>query len=51
MKDSGHLLYAGGLADQPYWLIEAWEIYKIETAAKPVTAKAPPKEAKGKTHG
>lgn len=29
---SQHLLYAGGWSDQPYWLIEAYEIFKSEQA-------------------
>jgi len=29
---SGHLLHQGGWADQPCWLVEAYEIYKAESA-------------------
>lgn len=27
---SGHLLYGGGWADQPFWFVEAYEMYKAE---------------------
>lgn len=29
---TGHLLHPGGLGDQPAWLIEGLEIYRIERA-------------------
>lgn len=29
---TGHLPFSGGWADQPYWLVEAFEVYKIESA-------------------
>ena len=29
---TGHLLYGGGLGAQPYWMIEALEILRAETA-------------------
>ncbi|MBI5344764.1 MAG: hypothetical protein HZB83_05430 [Deltaproteobacteria bacterium] len=32
MDASGHLLHQGGWADQPCWLIEAYEIYRVEHA-------------------
>jgi hypothetical protein len=31
MDGSGRLLHTGGWGAQPYWLIEAYEIYKSET--------------------
>lgn len=34
IEDSKHLLFDGGLGSQPRWLIEAMEIYKIETARR-----------------
>lgn len=34
VEDSGHLLHAGGLGDQPTWLAEAMEIHKIEQSAE-----------------
>lgn len=27
---TGHLLHDGGIGEQPYWLVEAYEIYKAE---------------------
>ncbi len=30
MDDTKQLLFAGGIAEQPYWLIESYEIYKSE---------------------
>lgn len=32
INESGVLLHEGGWGNQPYWLIEAYEIYKVETA-------------------
>ena len=32
MEDSGHLLFGGAWADQPAWLAQAYEIFKLETA-------------------
>lgn len=32
MDNSGHLLYGGGWADQPAWLVQAYEIFKHEMA-------------------
>lgn len=34
IDSTGHLLYEGGLANQPYWLIEAMDIYKRESSLK-----------------
>ena len=34
IDDSKILLHAGGWGDQPAWLVEAVELYKIETAKK-----------------
>lgn len=31
VDDTKRLLYAGGWGDQPYWLIEAYEILKTES--------------------
>lgn len=31
---SGHLLYAGGWGDQPAWLVEAYEIFRVEQGAR-----------------
>lgn len=31
LESSGRLFFDGGWADQPYWLVEAYEIYKMET--------------------
>lgn len=33
MAGSQGLLHAGGWGDQPYWLVEAYEIYHAESAA------------------
>lgn len=30
MESTGHLYYEGGLSEQPFWLIEAMELYKSE---------------------
>ena len=30
MNATGELLYNGGLGEQPYWLVEAYEMYKTE---------------------
>ncbi|MEE8575514.1 MAG: hypothetical protein V3T30_08890 [Thermodesulfobacteriota bacterium] len=30
MENTGHLLYSGGLGAQPAWLVEAYEIYRVE---------------------
>ena len=30
VEETGQLLFNGGWAEQPYWLIEAFEIYKME---------------------
>ena len=30
VEETGQLLFNGGWAEQPYWLIEAFEIYKTE---------------------
>ena len=30
MDVTGELLNSGGLGEQPYWLVEAYEIYKHE---------------------
>ena len=32
VDSTGHLLHPGGLGDQPTWLIEGLEIYRIERA-------------------
>lgn len=32
MEATGHMLYAGGIAEQPYWFLEAYEILKTEQA-------------------
>jgi len=32
VEDSKSLLYAGGWGDQPMWFVEAFEIFKIESA-------------------
>jgi hypothetical protein len=32
ISTTGFLYYAGGLGDQPFWLIEAFEIFKAEEA-------------------
>lgn len=32
IDSSGRLLFPGGWADQPYWLIEAYEAFKAESA-------------------
>ncbi|MBI5827660.1 MAG: hypothetical protein HZB22_08035 [Deltaproteobacteria bacterium] len=32
IEDSGFLLYAGGWGEQPHWLVEAFEMYKVERA-------------------
>jgi len=32
MEDSKQLLFDGGWSEQPYWLIEAIQIYKAELA-------------------
>ncbi|MFQ5479787.1 MAG: hypothetical protein ACE5DW_00730 [Thermodesulfobacteriota bacterium] len=31
LESSGRLFFDGGWADQPHWLVEAYEMYKIET--------------------
>lgn len=33
VEDSGVLLHGGGWAEQPYWLVEAVEIYRMEKAS------------------
>ncbi len=33
MDGSGHLLYGGAWAEQPAWLVQAYEIFKYETAS------------------
>lgn len=33
MDGTGHLFHSGGLGSQPYWLIEAYEIFKSECAS------------------
>ncbi len=30
LVEQGHLLWPGGWADQPYWLIQAQDVYKHE---------------------
>ncbi len=30
VEDTSLLLYGGGWGDQPFWLVEAFEIYKYE---------------------
>lgn len=30
--DSGYLLFSGGWGKQPYWFVEAYQIYKEEVA-------------------
>jgi len=32
IDDTKHLLFSGGWSEQPFWLMEAWEIYKTECA-------------------
>lgn len=32
LEDTGNMLHAGGWAEQPFWLIQAFEIFKRETA-------------------
>lgn len=32
LDSTGHLLFTGGWAMQPYWLVEAYEIFKCESA-------------------
>lgn len=32
IEDSKSLLFAGGWADQPMWFVEAFEIFRIESA-------------------
>jgi len=32
LESSGQLFFDGGWADQPSWLVEAYEIYKIESS-------------------
>jgi hypothetical protein len=32
IDESGHLLYGGGWAEQPCWLVEALEVYRVERA-------------------
>ncbi|MBI5491998.1 MAG: hypothetical protein HY893_03600 [Deltaproteobacteria bacterium] len=32
LDSTGHLLFSGGWAMQPYWLAEAYEIFKRESA-------------------
>ena len=34
VDDSKQLLFGGGWADQPHWLVEALEIFKAETAKR-----------------
>lgn len=34
MDGSGHLLYGGGWAEQPAWLVEAYEMFRCETALR-----------------
>ncbi|MFQ5428045.1 MAG: hypothetical protein ACE5EZ_03595 [Thermodesulfobacteriota bacterium] len=31
LESSAQLFFDGGWADQPHWLVEAYEIYKMET--------------------
>ncbi|MBI1913033.1 MAG: hypothetical protein HYS21_13685 [Deltaproteobacteria bacterium] len=31
VEDTGNLLFEGGWAAQPFWLVEAFEIYKYES--------------------
>ena len=32
IDSTGQLLFEGGWADQPFWLVEAYEIYRTEKA-------------------
>lgn len=32
MDATGHLLFSGGWATQPFWLAEAYEVFKCESA-------------------
>ncbi len=32
LEDTGNMLNAGGWAEQPFWLIQAFEIFKTETS-------------------
>ena len=32
--DTGHLLHQGGWAEQPAWLVEAYQIYRVENARR-----------------
>lgn len=34
MDGSGHLLYGGGWVEQPAWLVEAYEMFRCETALR-----------------
>ncbi|MEK6532101.1 MAG: hypothetical protein AABZ23_06395 [Deltaproteobacteria bacterium] len=34
LEATGNMLHAGGWAEQPYWLIQAFEIFKAEAARR-----------------
>lgn len=34
VDDTGHLLHQGGWAEQPAWLVEAYQIYRVENAKR-----------------